>query len=190
VPNRRLDIPDEGLDTPYGRLYRPRATLHQLGMLVIAFAGGPLVGWAVGRAIGDLSETAAAILWLPYALVFFLGYALWLARLNALVFGTLGWSALKAVFSIVVRRRRPESLAEVLPSRDRLLEMLVRAQRAGWSFAPVGWAIGLAAGLTAMLFSSRVSPQGRGALVLITTILWGHLLAWLGRRGWLPFPEE
>lgn len=190
MTSRRLDIPPGGLVTPHGRLYQPRAQLQQLGVLVAAFAGGPMLGWAVGLTIGDLSETAAAVLWLPYVLVFFLGYALWLARLNAIVFSTLGRSLLRAIWQLVVRRRQPANADELLPSRDKLLELLVRAQKAGGSFAPVAWAIGPAGGALAMLFDSGVSTPMRFALVCATTIGWGHLLAWYGRRGWLPFPEE
>ena len=78
---------------------------------------------------------------------------------------------------------------DVLPSRERLLEMLVRAQ-AGASFAPVGWLVGLGAGLAATLFTSQVSASGLFLVVVATSGAWGHLLARLGRRGWLPFPEE
>ena len=187
---RRLEIPDEGLETPYGRLYRPRAQLQQVGVLLAAFAGGPLLGWATGRALGDLSDTARALLWLPGALIFFLGYAVWVARLSAIVFDTIGRSVLRALFALIVRKRRPDSDRDILPSRERLLEMLVRAQKAGASFAPVGWLVGLGAGLAATLFTSQVSASGRFLVVAASSIAWGHLLARLGRRGWLPFPEE
>ncbi len=190
VRERRFDIPEDGLDTPYGRLYRPRPQLQQAGVLVAAFAGGPMIGWIMGRLIGDLSESAASLLWLPCLLIFFLGYAVWIARLSAIVFDTIGRSVLRALFVMLVRKRRPDLDRDVLPSRDRLVGMLVRAQQAGASFAPVGWLIGLGAGLAAALFTSRLSPSGRFLLVAATCVAWGHLLAWLGRRGWLPFPEE
>lgn len=127
---------------------------------------------------------------LPGALIFFLGYAVWVARLSAIVFDTIGRSVLRALFAMIVWKRRPDSDRDVLPSRERLLEMLVRAQKAGLSFAPVGWLVGLGAGLAATLFTSQVSASGRFLFVAATSVAWGHLLARLGRRGWLPFPEE
>ena len=55
---------------------------------------------------------------------------------------------------------------DVLPSRERLLEMLVRAQ-AGASFAPVGWLVGLGAGLAAQHGVQDAHPvAGDGAPVL------------------------
>jgi hypothetical protein len=186
----RVEIPVDGLDTPSGRLYRPRPQLQQISVLVGTFAGGPLIGWTAARFIGDLSEDASALLWLPFSLIFFLGYAVWLSRLGAIVFDTIGRSVLRALFVWLVRRRRPDPARDVLPSRDALLAMLVRAQKAGASFAPVGWLIAPAAGLGAAVVTSRQSPSGRFLLIAVTCVAWGHLLAWLGRRGWLPFPED
>jgi hypothetical protein len=187
---RPIEIPVGGLETPFGRLYRPLPGGWQIAVLIGAFFGGPALGWIVGRAPGDLSETARTVLHLPYMAVFFLGYSIWVARLNAIAFDCLGRSLLKTLFQLIVHRRRPRSLEEVMPSREKLLEMVVRAQRAGASFAPVGWLVGVAAGLTAALFESSMSSSGLFLMVTASCIGWSHLLARLGRRGWLPFAEE
>jgi hypothetical protein len=139
---------------------------------------------------GDMSQTAKDVLFVPMMAIFFLGYGLWVARLNAIAFQGIGWGLLKALFNLIVFRRKPASVADLIPSRDKLLEMLVRAQKAGSSFAPVGWLVGLISGLFAMLFDSALHPAELFLLVGSSCVIWGYLLAWLGRRNWLPFMES
>jgi hypothetical protein len=191
TPNaRRLDIPVRGLDTPYGLLYRPRAPWQQILVLFVAFFGGPGIAWLVAGIIGDLSETATTLLYVPYVLIFFGGYALWIARLNVIAYDGIGRSLLKALFLLIVFRRKPASVEEVLPGWDKLLEMLVRAQKAGASFAVVGWPIGLGAGVGAMVFDSARDAGTLFFVVAVSCVLWAYVLAYWGRRGWLPFAEE
>jgi hypothetical protein len=190
--NRRkaVDIPPGGLDTPYGRLYEPLGQGRQVAVLAGAFFAGPALGWLVGQVPGDLSETAVTIVQVHFVVVFFIGYTVWVARLNAIAFDGIGRSLFKALFTIIVLRRKPASVEEVLPSREKLTEMMVRAQKAGGSFVPVSWLVGLGAGAAAMLFDSSISAPARFALVASSVIAWGYALGWLGRRGWLPFMEE
>ncbi|MCK6461871.1 MAG: hypothetical protein L6Q95_18480 [Planctomycetes bacterium] len=178
------------LDTPHGRLHRPRGFGLQALTLVAAFAGGPALGWAVGQAPRDLSETARTFLYVPFVLVFFLGYAAWVARLKMIVFHGLTKSLLATLFLLVVRRRKPKSIADVLPTREKLLEMAVQAQMAAASFRRVGWFVGIAAGFLAALFDSAMGGATRFALVSATCVAWGYALSMLARRGWLPIPEE
>jgi hypothetical protein len=184
------ETPVTGLDTPHGRLVRPQGFGLQALALVGAFAGGPALGWAVGRAPGDLSETARTFLYVPFVLVFFLGYAAWLARLKVIAFQGLGVPILWALFQLIVHRRKPRSIGDVLPTREKLLEMAVRAQAAGASFRRVGWLVGVAAGFVAALFASATGPAVRFSLVTGATVAWGYALAVLARRGWLPIPEQ
>jgi hypothetical protein len=184
------EIPDPYLDTPHGRLYRPLGQWSQIGVLIAVFFGGPAVGWVVGQIPGDLSETARTVLYVPYVAIFFLGYAAWVARLNAIAFDTIGRSLLKALFLLIVRKQAPKSAEDVLPSKEKLLEMAVRAQKAGASFGPASWPVGLLAALAALLFDSATAALTLFLLVALTCLAWGHLLARLGRRGWLPFMEE
>ncbi|MCB1749083.1 MAG: hypothetical protein KDK06_18040 [Gammaproteobacteria bacterium] len=159
-------------------------------MLLLAFAGGPLCGSLVGRIPGDLSENARTFLCVPFVLVFFLGYALWIARLNAIAFDGLGRTLLKTLFLLVVRRRKPERIEEVMPSRETLLEMAVKAQRAGASFRPASYPIALIAGLAALAIDTAASATSMFLLVAGSCAAWGIALGWLGRHGWLPFMEE
>ena len=184
------EAPRTTVETPHGRLYEPAGTGGQALFLVAAFLGGPAVGWAVGAIPGDLSETARTLVCVPFVLVFFLGYAAWVARLKMIVFHGLGRSLLMALFDILVRRRKPASVEEVLPTRERLLEMAVKAQIAGASFRRVGWLVGIGGGLVAALLESATGAATRFVLVSSTSIAWGYALAFLGRRGWLPIMEE
>jgi hypothetical protein len=187
---RGTEVQGPYLDTPHGRLYRPLGQWEQIGVLIAVFFGGPAVGWVVARIPGDLSETARAVLCVPYVVIFFLGYAIWVARLNAIAFDTIGRSLLKALFLLIVRRRPAESAEDVLPTKDKLLEMAVRGQKAGASFGPASWPVALLAGLAAMLFDSMTAALALFLLVALSCLAWGYCLARLGRRGWLPFMEE
>ena len=180
----------EVLDTPHGPLYRPLGTGRQALVLVAAFFGGPAIAWVVGAIPGDLSETARTLVYVPFVLVFFLGYAAWVARLKVIAFRGIGAPLLKALIALIVFRRKPRSVEEVLPTREKLLEMAVKAQIAGASFRRVGWLLGVGAGVIAALFESGMAGTTRFALVSATCIAWGYALAFLGRRGWLPIMEE
>lgn len=184
------DLPAGGLETPYGTLYRPLREGRQLLVLLAAFAAGPACGYLVAELLGDLSKAAQTALYVPYVLIFFAGYALWVARLNAIAFEGIGWSLIKALFNLIVRRRKPKQLHDVLPSKEKLLEMMVRAQKAGASFSPVAWLIAPPTGLMSLMFDSGVERSLRFALVTASCVLFGQVLARLGRRGWLPFMEE
>jgi hypothetical protein len=184
------ELPGSFLDTPHGRLYRPLSDWRQILVLVAVFFGGPALGWLVGQISGDLSDKARTVLYVPYIAIFFLGYAAWIARLNAIAFDTIGRSLLKALFLLIVRRQPPKSPEDVLPSREKLLEMAVRAQKAGASFGPASWPVAILAGLIAMMFDSATGGVALFLLVAFTCLAWGSLLARLGRRGWLPFMEE
>ncbi len=183
-------VPPDGLETPYGYLYRPLSEGKQLIVTIAAFVGGPAFGWVIGQVPGDLTETARNFLYVPMVVIFFMGYSLWIARLNVIAFQGIGWGLLKTLFALIVLRRKPKSIEDVMPSRDKLLEMMVRAQKAGASFAPVGWLVGIVSGLIAMLFDSAMGPARLFLLVGAGCVIWGYLLAWLGRRSWLPFMES
>jgi len=187
---RTIDIPPEGLETPYGRLYCPLSRGRQTVVVLLSFCAGPAAGWLLAQVPGDLSDLAQAVICGAFVLVFGAGYALWTALTSLLAFDLIGRSLLKTLFLLIVRRRKPESIEEVLPTREKLLQALVRAQAAGASFLPVSIPIGLAAGVVAMFFESRTGAPARFALTAAGCIAWGFLLARLGRRGWLPFAEE
>ncbi len=185
-----VDLSKGPMETGAGRLYKPQGWAVQIPLAIGAFVGGPAIGWSVGVLMPGLSEGARTFLCVPFALVFFCGYALWLARLNAIAFQTVGRGLLKALFMLIVLRRKPQRLEDVLPSRERLTEMLVRGQRAASSFLAVAVPIAAVAGLIAMFLETGTSLVMREVLVAGGCIGWGWVLSFLGRRGYLPFPEE
>jgi hypothetical protein len=105
------DIPADGLDTPYGRLYRPQKQSTQIAALIAAFFASMSLGGWVAAIAGDLSTAARVVFHIPYAAVFFFGYGLWAARLNAMVFHIIGRSMLKVLWQMIVHRKRPDDEA-------------------------------------------------------------------------------
>lgn len=177
------------METPHGALYRPRPMWIQIPLLIAAFFAGPCFGGAIGGLLGGVSENAQIFLYIPYALVFFVGYALWQARLQALAFDLLGRSLLKALFILIVKRRKPEDLTEVIPSKEKLLRAMVRAQKAANSFWIVAIPIGMLSGAAATLIESDAGALASGASVGGGCVPWGWALGLLARRGYLPFAE-
>ncbi|MGH7845902.1 MAG: hypothetical protein ACREQW_12135 [Candidatus Binatia bacterium] len=183
------DLPARGLETPYGRLYRPQSQGTQIVALIVAFVASMSLGSWVAAIPADLSTAAQVVFHIPYVLVFFFGYGLWVARVNAIVFDTIGRSVLKALWQLIVHRKQPDARETVLPSKEKLLEVLVKVQKGGASFRGVSWPIAALAVPVGLLCESSMSRMQLVALLAATILAWGWLLGFLGRRGWLPFPE-
>jgi hypothetical protein len=183
------DIPADGLDTPSGRLYRPQSQGIQIVALIVAFAASMSLGSWVAAIPADLSTAAQVVFHIPYVLVFFFGYGLWVARMNAIVFDTIGRSVLKALWQLIVHRKQPDPRETVLPSREKLLEVLVKVQKGGASFRGVSWPIAALALPVGLLAESSMRGMPLVTLLAATILAWGYLLGFFGRRGWLPFPE-
>jgi hypothetical protein len=185
-----VDLSKGHLETQAGFLYKPRRWGVQIAVAAAAFFGGPALGWGIGGLMPGISDDARTFLCVPFVAVFFLGYGLWLARLNALAFSFIGKGLLKALFMLLVRRRKPERLEDVLPSKDKILEMLVRGQRAASSFLAVSVPVAIVAGAVVTFYETPLSLPMRWALAAGGCVGWGWALSFLGRRGFLPFPEE
>lgn len=183
------DIPADGLETPYGRLYRPQSTGIQIAALVVAFIASMSLGSWVAAVPGDLSTAAQVAFHIPYVLVFFFGYGLWVARVNAIVFDTIGRSILKVLWQLIVHRKQPDARESILPSREKLLEALVKVQKGGASFRGVSWPLAALALPIGLLVESSMRGMELVVLLAATILAWGFALGYLGRRGWLPFPE-
>lgn len=179
----------EIIDTPHGRLYAPRHWSIQIGAAFGAFLGSLGSAELVAQILGDLSTFAEVVLYISFLGVFFLGYGLWTARLSAIAFEGVGRGILKALVLLILRRRKPQSLEEIFPQKEKLLEMLVRAQRAAWSFLTAGITIAVPAGLAGLLFDSALPAVPRLLVICGGLVAWGDLLGFLGRRSVLPLPE-
>lgn len=183
------DLPADGMETPYGWLYRPQSQTTQIVALIAAFLVSMSLGSWVAAIPGDLSTAGLVAFHVPYVLVFFLSYGLWLARINAIVFDAFGRSVLKVLWQLIVHRKQPDSMEAVLPSRDKLLELLVKAQKGGASFRGISWPMAALSMLIGLLCESATPAMQLVTLLTATTLAWGFSLGFLGRRGWLPFPE-
>jgi hypothetical protein len=176
--------------TPYGILYRPRSMWIQAPLLIGAFLGSIGIAEGVGRGFGGVSEAAQIFLYLPFVLVLVLGYSLWMARLQALAFDMLGRGLLKALFILIVFRRKPKNPEEFMPTVEKIEKMAVRAQQATSSFWMVSLPIGFVGAAGALLIDAPAGPISRAFAVGAGCVVWGVILAFLGRRGWLPILEE
>ncbi len=177
-------------DTPYGILYRPRSAWIQIPILLATLAACIPLGRGVGLSLGGLSDNAQVFLYVPFLLVLFGGYSLWMARLQAMAFDLVGRGLFKALFILIVRRRKPENLEELIPTPEKLERMAVRAQQASSAFWIVAIPIGILASIAALLIRSDAGPVMRAFSVGSGCIVWGILLAFLARRGYLPILED
>lgn len=184
-----MDIPANGLDTPFGRLYPPQSQGRQILVLIAAFFASMSLGGWIAAVPGDLSRAAQVAFHIPYAVVFFFGYGLWLARMNAIVFDAIGRSILKVLWQLMFQRKQPDGEAAVLPSREKVIEIVVRCQKSGASFRTIGWVVALLSLPLGVLTDTAMRGGSLIALLAVSIAAWGGLLGYLGRRGWLPFPE-
>jgi hypothetical protein len=184
------ETPFENGHTPYGRLYEPQRGLVQFATLFFTFAGGPAVGIAAGAWLGNLSESAEVAICLPFVAIFFLGYALWAGRLHALAFDLVGRGILKALFCVFILRRKPAGMEDVLPSREKLVKAAVAAQRAGWSFLVAAVPVAGVAALGALIVDADAGAMERAAIVGGASLMWGYVLGWLARHGYMPIMES
>jgi hypothetical protein len=179
----------ESRETPFGVLYRPRSFALQIPVLFGAFLGGPAAGWVLAQVLGGVSENGRTVLYISTTSIFFLGYMLWAARLAALAFDAFGKHILRALFLIVVRRQKPQRVDQLLPTREKLEELVVRAQRAASSFFVVSLPIGFISGTLARFLETESEKWVQSIVVAVGCFLWGSILSVLGRRGYLPLPE-
>lgn len=180
----------ERIETPHGVLYKPQPMWIQIPMLFAAFGGSIGLAWLVGVMIGGLSEGAQIFLYVVYLMVFMFGYSLWMARLQALGMELIGRGLLKALFVILILRRKPEGMEELMPTKEKLLKFAVRAQRAASAFWMVAIPLAAGAGAGSLLMQSEAGWMMRGLLTSSGCLAWGTALAMLARRGYLPLPEE
>lgn len=186
----KTDIPPEGLATPLGHLYLPPKQGIQILSLVTSFFGALLLGWIVSSIPGDLSDFARGVICLTYLQVFILGYAAWISWLNVIVLGCIKWPMMKILFKYFIRKEKAESAYDLLPSREKVLEIMVRAQKATKTFSVMSWPIGIAGWFASLFFSTSTNKALLFILVLAGSVLFGYVLSRFGRRGYFPFPEE
>jgi hypothetical protein len=177
------------IETPYGTVYPFKSFAVQILVLGAAFAGGPLIAWLLGQALGNTSEAAQIFLTVCFSAVLFLGYGTWAARLASLVMTLFGRKVLWALIGLLFRRTTPRDLQQLIPDRDALTRLLASAQKAAWSFLVAGILVGVVGGALAGWIDSDSGKASQVLVVFLGVILWGYTLGWLGRHGYLPLPE-
>ncbi len=177
-------------ETSFGVLYQPKSVGVQIMVLFGAFVYIPGAIWLVSRLLGGLSESAQAFIFIPLFLILLLGYGLWLTRLQAIAFAMIGKALLRAIFQLVIRRKKPDNPEDLFPTVEKFEQMAVRAQQAASSFFTMSIPVAVVAGLTSILFESASGVWSRVCVVSGTCLLWGFILTYLGKRGYLPLPEE
>jgi hypothetical protein len=176
-------------ETPHGLLYAPAKQGRQLLNFVGAFIASILVGFIPRLAFGELSDAARTLLHVPFVLVFAFGYAGWAARLQALGVELLGRSLFKVLLQLILFRRKPRSLADVIPDRDKFLQLAVRGQKAASSFFIASFPVALLSAFAVLFIKTELGWFLRIPVIVVLVVLWGWWLMRLGRRGHLPFPE-
>jgi hypothetical protein len=183
------ETPFQNGETPYGKLYEPKRTAVQFAIFCLAFFGGPFVATLVGHFLGNLSDGAQVVLYLPFVAIFFLGYGLWVSRLNMLGFNLIGRGLLKAVFTILLLRRKPKSIDDILPSPEKIVEAAVKAQKAGWSFFAMSVPVACVAMVAGLIMDADMGAAERTFVIGGACLSWGYALGWLARHAYLPFMD-
>lgn len=185
-----LEIPEEGMDTPGGYLYYPPKQSKQILFLVASFFTAILLGWIISSIPGDLSDMASGVIYFVYLMVFILGYSVWVSWISALLFNTIKLPLIKIIFGFIFRRKKPDSIEALLPTREKAVELMVRAQKAAKIYFILSWPIGILGGFFTMFMDTSTSASFLFVMVLSSAVLFGYVLFYFGRRGYFPFPEE
>jgi hypothetical protein len=87
---------------------------------------------------------------------------------------------LKALWQLIVHRKQPDARETVLPSREKLLEMLVKTQKAGASFRGISWPIAALSVPVGLLSESSMPAM---QLVALLRVEFARAIEPLVRRG-------
>ncbi|QQR90918.1 MAG: hypothetical protein IPJ88_04080 [Myxococcales bacterium] len=178
------------MQTPYGILYPPRGHWVQGGLLLLAFVGNFAAAKLCGSLLGGISSKAQEALYIPFFIIMFVGYALWVTYLKALAFDLIAKSLWRVVFNWLLHRKKPSSPHEIMPSKEKLVEAAVRAQKGARGFIIVSLPIAFISALLATTIESQRNFIVEFWIVSFCCVGWGLVLSILGRRGFLPLPEE
>ena len=185
-----LNISAEGAETPYGHLYPLPKLSTQILFVVASFLTAILLGLIISIIPGDLSDLAKGVIYFVYLLVFILGYSSWVGMLSMLAFSSIKLPMMKMIFRYFVHKEKPTSVEEILPSREKMAELLVRAQKSAIIFFILSWPIGIVGGIVSLFMNTSINSAIFFVIILITAVTFGYVLFYFGRRGYFPFPEE
>jgi len=137
-----------------------------------------------------LSELAKGVIYFVYLLVFILGYSAWVSLLGVLAFSSIKLPIMRMIIRYFFHKEKPASVEEILPSREKMTELLVRAQKSARIFFILSWPIGIVGGIVSLFMNTSINSAIFFVIILITAVTFGYVLFYFGRRGYFPFPEE
>ncbi len=165
------------------------ATGKQIMVLVASFFAAILLGFIISSIPGDLSELATGVLYFVFIIIFILGYSIWIGWMKIKILSAFKKTILKGVSNILMKNeagfKNDLSFPEV-----KVLDLLLASQKSTKIFAVIGWVFGVLGGIISLSFDTSINKPILFVLVILFAASFGHLLYYVGRRGYFPFPEE
>jgi lipid-A-disaccharide synthase-like uncharacterized protein len=185
----KINIPADGLNTEKGLLYPMPATGKQILVLVASFFAAILLGFIISGIPGDLSEFATGVLYFVFIIIFVLGYSVWISWMKLKILGAFKKTILKGVSNILAKNEAGFKNDLSFPE-EKVLDLLLASQKSTKIFAVIGWVFGVLGGIISLSFDTSINKPILFVLVILFAAGFGHLLYYVGRRGYFPFPEE
>ena len=185
----KINIPADGLNTEKGLLYPMPATGKQILVLVASFFAAILLGFIISGIPGDLSEFATGVLYFVFIIIFILGYSIWIGWMKIKILSAFKKTILKGVSNILTKNEAGFKNDLSFPE-EKVLDLLLASQKSTKIFAVIGWVIGVLGGIITLSFDNSINKPILFVLVILFAAGFGHLLYYVGRRGYFPFPEE
>ena len=185
----KINIPADGLNTERGLLYPMPATGKQIMVLVASFFAAILLGFIISSIPGDLSELATGVLYFVFIIIFILGYSIWIGWMKIKILSAFKKKILKGVSNILTKNEAGFKNDLSFPE-EKVLDLLLASQKSTKIFAVIGWVFGVLGGIISLSFDTSINKPILFVLVILFAAGFGHLLYYVGRRGYFPFPEE
>jgi lipid-A-disaccharide synthase-like uncharacterized protein len=185
----KINIPADGLNTEKGLLYPMPATGKQILVLVASFFAAILLGFIISGIPGDLSEFATGVLYFVFIIIFVLGYSVWISWMKLKILGAFKKTILKGVSNILAKNEAGFKNDLSFPE-EKVLDLLLASQKSTKIFAVIGWVFGVLGGIISLSFDTSINKPILFVLVILFAAGFGHLLYYVGRRGYFPFPDE
>uniref|UniRef100_A0A832G8I8 Uncharacterized protein n=1 Tax=Ignavibacterium album TaxID=591197 RepID=A0A832G8I8_9BACT len=97
---------------------------------------------------------------------------------------------MKILLRVFARKEKPDSLEKLLPTREQAFEILVRSQKAAIIFFILSWPIGILGGIASLFMNTSISALYFFIIIVITSVMFGYIIFYFVKRGYLLFPED
>jgi|MudIll2142460700_1097286.scaffolds.fasta_scaffold01697_2 hypothetical protein len=186
---KKVVVPAEGLETSNGYVYPLPSTGKQIIIFIMSFFIAILLGFIISSIPGDLSELATGTLYFIFIIVFIIGYSIWVGWMKLIIINTFKRNIMRGISDLISKDEKSFKDNFIIPE-EKLVELLAASQKSTWVFALIGWLFGLFGGIVSLAFDTLINKPIFFFIVLFFSAGYGHLLYYLGRRGFFPFPEE